>query len=188
MHDSFHTVNYGGLMTEPVVIAKLKHLGLSQRDIAQALGVRDSTVSQWTSGKRQMAPELTGDLWDLVCVIEEQVPQGVELQDIVRQWRPTTMVTEGGRHDQVVRTGGYPVPPDLQAAREAARGDYKAHDDISLQAALRAIAAYIREDLTPLTAAEIYHLRRALKGAQIHLDGICWARGEGLYPSKPGED
>jgi DNA-binding transcriptional regulator YdaS (Cro superfamily) len=175
-------------MAEPAVITKLKHLGLSQRDIAQALRVRESTVSQWTSGKRQMAPEVTADLWDLVCVIEEQVPQGVELQDILRQWQPTTQVTEGGRHDQVVRTGAFPVPPDLLAALEASRGDYKAHDDISLQAALRAIAEYTREDLTPLTAVELYHLRRALRGAQIHLDGMCWARGEGLYPSKPGED
>jgi hypothetical protein len=174
--------------TEPPVITTLKRLGLSQKDIAGAVRVRAATVSQWVSGKRTMDREVTGDLWELVCLIEEQVPQGVGLQDILRQWQPTTLVTEGGRHEQVVRSGGYPVPPDLDAAREAARGDHKAHDDISLQAALRAIAAYIREDLTPLTAAEIYDLRRVLKGAQIHLDGMCWARGGHLYPSTAGEE
>jgi transcriptional regulator with XRE-family HTH domain len=172
---------------EPV-IAKLKTLGLTQRDIARALNVRDATVSQWVSGKRTMPPETRKDLWELVCLLEEQVSHSVEPRDLLRQWQPTVQITEGGRADQIVHSGGYPVPPDLQAALEAARGDYKAHDDIDLQAALRAVAEYIREDLTPLTAVEIYHLRRALKGALIHLEGMCWARGEGLYPPKPGED
>jgi hypothetical protein len=173
---------------EPPVITTLKQLGWTQHDIAQALHVRDATVSQWVSGKREMAPGVKEDLHELACLALEQVKHGGDPRAALHGWQPTALVTEGGRVDQVVHSGEIVPTPELLQAIMAAGRDLEARDQLLLQAALYQLASFIRPDLTPLTPTEVKALRRVLKGAEIQVKDLLWGWAEHLYPPNPGED
>jgi transcriptional regulator with XRE-family HTH domain len=177
---------------EPEILTILKAHGLSQKDIATAMSVRESTVSQWASRVRTMAPGIEEDLRELASLIEEHVRQGGVVWEVLSRWRPTTLITpagQAGRREQVTHSGGFDIPPDLTEAYVAAmeRQDMVAATRILLQAALRQIAPLAAQDVSQLTAVELARLRRALRSAEGLLSRHQLARSLGLEPPR-GEE
>jgi hypothetical protein len=99
-------------------LRRLKYYGLSQQDIARALGVCRSTVSQWAKCTRNMSAGHTAELWEMLTLVEAQVAAGGPAKDALKDWEP--IYRENPSDPQKVGycffTGA--TPPALQVSNE----------------------------------------------------------------------
>ena len=81
-------------MTSPDISAALVSLGWSQRELARQLGVAESSVRQWLTGKARMRPALAAWLTDLARYhIEHPAPERPFIAQAAHAARPSAAQT-----------------------------------------------------------------------------------------------
>jgi transcriptional regulator with XRE-family HTH domain len=150
-------------------LARLSAHGLSQEDIARALGVTNVTVSRWMSGARQLAAPYLQDARELLAVLDEDVTAGRDVRDTLQEWTPAGFENAGGP----TRVGSYEMPGDEQtiAALMAAWNDPVASKELHLQYGMRWLCE-ILQGPRPLSARRIMQLRRGLIAAQMMVEEL----------------
>jgi transcriptional regulator with XRE-family HTH domain len=143
---------------EPKILTQLKALGLTQEQIAIAIGVPKGTVSNWHTGRHTISPRCLTDLQELLLILRERLKAGMTMQQALAGWAPTAYTIDLN----------YPVEDHtwIPAARQAPPPSPEAimpDDDIEhaieqrVQTLLRQLA---RERRKPRTAEGLMRQRR----------------------------
>jgi transcriptional regulator with XRE-family HTH domain len=143
-------------------LARLRALGLTQVELAQLLGVAQSTISQWTTGDRQIPALMVEDLWELLRLVEEEIAAGMDIHEAVQGWGPTVRFSPGGQ----TRIGAeVTIPRDV--AEDAAKEGPEATERL---VAAEAMAELVKLWGNAKTAKQWARIRRLLLALKIHAD------------------
>jgi transcriptional regulator with XRE-family HTH domain len=147
-------------MSEPVLDTILG-LGVGLGELADAMGVVKSTLSQWRLGRRTMSQAVRQDLSELAALLKAYAARGLEPQAALTAWHPSTLVTKWGRETVEAQSLDVAVTGDLAEALLALRGADRprAQLDIFVRAACREAGA-IGQAPGPLTIEQRMRLRR----------------------------
>jgi Helix-turn-helix len=102
---------------QPDVFTVLKALGISQRQLAHKLDLRQGLISAWANGKRPIPPFRLHDLWALASVARQGLAAGKTLRHIVDNWHPTRLVWRTSQGHEAF-SEGWIIPLDEGSAQE----------------------------------------------------------------------
>jgi hypothetical protein len=144
--------------------------GVELRELADAMGVAKSTLSQWRLGRRTMSQAVRQDLGELVALLRAYAARGLEPQAALAAWRPSTLITRWGRETVEAQTMDVTLTGDLAQEMLALRGadNFRAQLDILVRAGCREIGA-IGQAQGPLTIEQRMRLRRLMQLTMRHL-------------------
>jgi transcriptional regulator with XRE-family HTH domain len=75
---------------EPQILTQLKAFGLTQEQIAIAIGVPKGTVSNWHTGRHAISSRCMTDLQELLLILRERLKAGMTTPQALADWAPTS--------------------------------------------------------------------------------------------------
>jgi transcriptional regulator with XRE-family HTH domain len=158
----------------PEPLASLRAMGLTQDELAQLLGVGQSTISQWNTGERALPQPALEDLWELLRLVEERTAGGMDVHQAVEGWQPTVRLSSGR---QAIVGAAVPVP--MEAAKIASKEGPEGTERLVREAT---IAALVRAMEAPHTAEQWAYIRRlALTVKMFADDALLFKEWEGPH-------
>jgi len=169
---------------EPLVLQRLKALGLTQKEIAAKLGASPAAVSMWCSGKNPFPEPYRTEAEALLAVTQEHLTQGGTPP--TAPFRPTVFMNPGG----TTRGGEFPMPPeavnDLMELQRRMQGLPPEVQMARLWAFHACVIAYVLYgELTPIdpetwqpSATTLDDLRRMVKALELSLDGLLHLKAQ----------
>jgi transcriptional regulator with XRE-family HTH domain len=174
----FSEYHGGWMMTEPKVLTQLKALGLTQEQIAKALGVPKGTVSNWRTGTRNISVGCLLDLRELLLLAQERTEAGMDVHQAIADWRPTGLEHPGmGRSEST----GLAFEVDERTARQG----FEAMQRERLRQSIEALA---REQGEPLTVERLMYLRRLSLEVKLAAEALQFYRLEHGKPRRGKHD
>jgi transcriptional regulator with XRE-family HTH domain len=155
-------------MTEPKVLTQLKALGLTQEQIAKALGVPKGTVSNWRTSTRRISLGCLLDLRELLLLAQERTDAGMDVHQAIADWRPTGMENPGmGRTDAT----GLVFELDESIARQG-------FEAVQQERLRQSIEALEQEHGEPLTVERLMYMRRLTLEVKLAIEALQFYRSE----------
>jgi transcriptional regulator with XRE-family HTH domain len=79
---------------EPKILTQLKGFGLTQEQIAIAIGVPKGTVSNWHTGRHTISARCLTDLQELSLILRERLKAGMTTSQALADWAPTSFTID----------------------------------------------------------------------------------------------
>jgi transcriptional regulator with XRE-family HTH domain len=156
---------------EPQILTQLKAFGLTQEQIAIAIGVPRGTVSNWHTGRHAISARCLTDLQELLLILRERLKAGMTTRQALADWAPTAYVIDLNQpvEDHTWIPAARQAPPDSPGA--IMPDELEQAVEQRRQTLLRELA---RERRKPRTAEALMRQRRLGRELAAAVEQLQW--------------